>query len=47
MVQVGFQYLETAPWYGLAPSTMIFVTALGFNLLGGPLRDALVPSLRL
>ena len=46
-MQIGFQYLDTAPWYGLAPSTMIFVAALGFNLLGGPLRDALAPRLRL
>jgi 5,10-methylenetetrahydromethanopterin reductase len=36
MVQVGFQYLETAPWYGLAPSSTIFVAALGVNLLGDP-----------
>jgi len=46
MVQVGFQYLETAPWFVLAPSTMIFVAVLSFNLLGDGLRDALDPSLR-
>jgi ABC-type dipeptide/oligopeptide/nickel transport system permease subunit len=46
MVQVGFQYLETAPWYVLAPAAMIFLAVLGFNLLGDGLRDALDPSLR-
>jgi peptide/nickel transport system permease protein len=46
MVQVGFQYLETAPWFVLAPALMIFVAVLGFNVLGDGLRDALDPSLR-
>ena len=43
MVQVGFQYLELAPWYVLAPATAIFLAVLGFNLLGDALRDALDP----
>jgi ABC-type dipeptide/oligopeptide/nickel transport system permease subunit len=46
MVQVGFQYLEIAPWFVLAPAAMIFLAVLGFNLLGDGLRDALDPSLR-
>jgi ABC-type dipeptide/oligopeptide/nickel transport system permease subunit len=46
MVQVGFQYLETAPWFVMAPAVMIFLAVLGFNLLGDGLRDALDPSLR-
>lgn len=46
MVQVGFQYLETAPWFVMAPAAMIFLAVLGFNLLGDGLRDALDPSLR-
>jgi peptide/nickel transport system permease protein len=46
MVQVGFQYLELAPWYVLAPATMIFLTVLGFNMLGDGLRDALDPLSR-
>ena len=45
MVQVGFQYLETAPWFVMAPAVMIFLAVLGFNLLGDGLRDALDPSL--
>ena len=46
MVQVGFQYLELAPWYVFAPATLIFLSVLSFNLLGEGLRDALDPTLR-
>jgi len=46
MVQVGFQYLETAPWIALAPAAMIFVAVLGFNLLGEGLRGSLDPTSR-
>ena len=46
MVQVGFQYLDLAPWYVLAPAVMIFLAVLGFNMLGDGLRDALDPLLR-
>jgi peptide/nickel transport system permease protein len=46
MVQVGFDYLESAPWFVLWPATTIFLAVLGFNLLGDGLRDALDPSFR-
>ena len=46
MIQVGFQYLELAPWLVLAPGTVIFMAVLGFNLLGDGLREALDPHLR-
>jgi peptide/nickel transport system permease protein len=46
MIQVGFQYLELAPWMVMAPGTMIFMSVLGFNLLGDGLREALDPHLR-
>jgi peptide/nickel transport system permease protein len=46
MVQVGFQYLELAPWYVLAPAGMMFLAVLGFNMLGDGLRDALDPLAR-
>jgi ABC-type dipeptide/oligopeptide/nickel transport system permease subunit len=46
MVQVGFQHLETSPWFVLAPALVIFVAVLGFNVLGDGLRDALDPTLR-
>ena len=29
MVQVGFQYLELAPWFALPPAGMIFLAVLG------------------
>ncbi len=44
MVQVGFQYLETAPWFVLAPAAMIFLAVLGFNMLGDGLSDLLDPA---
>jgi ABC-type dipeptide/oligopeptide/nickel transport system permease subunit len=43
MVQIGFQYLETAPGFVLAPAAMIFLAVLGFNMLGDGLRDFLDP----
>ncbi len=46
MVQVGFQYLETAPWMALVPAVLIFLAVLGFNMLGEGLRDALDPAAR-
>ena len=46
MVQVGFQHLETSPWFVLAPAVVIFIAVLGFNVLGDGLRDALDPTLR-
>jgi ABC-type dipeptide/oligopeptide/nickel transport system permease subunit len=44
MVQVGFQYLETAPWMMIAPAVLIFLAVLGFNMLGEGLRSALDPA---
>jgi peptide/nickel transport system permease protein len=46
MVQTGFQYLEIAPWFVLAPATMIFLAVLGFNMLGDGLRELLDPVAR-
>jgi peptide/nickel transport system permease protein len=46
MVQVGFQYLDLAPWYVLSPAVMIFLAVLGFNMLGDGLRDVLDPLAR-
>jgi peptide/nickel transport system permease protein len=44
MVQVGFQYLETAPWLMIAPAVMVFLTVVSFNMLGEGLRGALDPA---
>lgn len=46
MVQIGFQYLEIAPWFVMAPAMMIFLAVLGFNMLGDGLRDLLDPVSR-
>ncbi len=46
MVQIGFQYLELAPWFALAPATLIFLAVLGFNLLADGLRELLDPVAR-
>jgi peptide/nickel transport system permease protein len=47
MVQTGFQYIEIAPWFVMAPAMMIFIAVLGFNLLGDGLRDALDPTMKI
>jgi peptide/nickel transport system permease protein len=40
------QYLQTAPWLAIIPGLAIVVSALGFNLIGDALREALDPKLR-
>ncbi|HMN29833.1 MAG TPA: ABC transporter permease [Caldilineaceae bacterium] len=39
-------YMRTAPWLVNYPGLAIFITMLGFNLLGNALRDTLDPKLR-
>jgi peptide/nickel transport system permease protein len=46
MVQIGFEYLEIAPWCVFLPATFIFLSVMSFNLLGEGIRDVLDPSLR-
>lgn len=46
MIETGFQYLTVAPWLVIAPGTMIFLSVLGFNLLGDGIREALDPHVR-
>jgi peptide/nickel transport system permease protein len=43
MLNTAKNYLEQAPWMSLSPGIAIFLTVLGFNLLGDGLRDALDP----
>ena len=45
MVVEGRQFLASAWWVATFPGLAIFVTVLGFNLLGDLLRDALDPEL--
>ncbi|HWT80915.1 MAG TPA: ABC transporter permease, partial [Candidatus Methylomirabilis sp.] len=47
MLSSGRGYLEQAPWLGIFPGLAIFLTVLGFNLLGDGVRDALDPRLKL
>lgn len=46
MLSSGRGYLEQAPWLGAFPGLAIFLTVLGFNLLGDGIRDALDPRLK-
>lgn len=46
MLQTGYQYLEIAPWLSIVPGVTIFLTVLGFNLVGDGLRAAFNPRLR-
>jgi ABC-type dipeptide/oligopeptide/nickel transport system permease subunit len=46
MVQVGFQYLEIAPWLAAAPAVAIFLAVLAFTMLGEGLRSVLDPISR-
>ncbi|MEZ4224992.1 MAG: ABC transporter permease [Polyangiaceae bacterium] len=43
MLQEGQRYYTISPMLVMAPGVMIFVSVLGFNLLGEGLRDALDP----
>ena len=43
MVSEARQFLHQAPWMLIAPGAAIAITAIGFNLLGDGLRDALNP----
>ena len=45
MLRTGSQYLEVAPWIGMASGAAIFVTVLGVNFVGDGLRRALDPRL--
>ena len=47
MLSTARAYLEQAPWLGAFPGLAIFLTVLGFNLLGDGIRDALDPRLTL
>ena len=40
------QYLQVAPFLAIIPGCAIVVSALGFNLIGDALREALDPKLR-
>jgi peptide/nickel transport system permease protein len=43
MIANARPYLDQAPWMTIAPGVTIAATAIGFNLLGDGLRDAMNP----
>jgi peptide/nickel transport system permease protein len=45
MLSAGKDYIHLAWWLTLFPGLAIFLTVLGFNLLGEGLRDRLDPRL--
>lgn len=46
MLSTGRDYLYVNPWLCFFPGLAIFITTLGFNLMGDGLRDMLDPRLR-
>ena len=46
MLNTGPGFMSQAPWLSIVPGLAIFLTVLGFNLLGDGLRDVLDPHLR-
>lgn len=46
MLSSGKAYIREAYWVALFPGLAVFLTVLGFNLLGDALRDVLDPRLR-
>jgi peptide/nickel transport system permease protein len=47
MVARGRQFLPTYWWYSVFPGLFIFITVMGFNLIGDGLRDILDPRSRM
>lgn len=47
MLRTGRDFLEIASWLAIAPGVAIFVSVLGFNLVGDWLRDLLDPRLKI
>lgn len=45
MLSTGRDYLLQAPWLSIYPGLAIFLTVMGFNLLGDGLRDLLDPRM--
>jgi peptide/nickel transport system permease protein len=45
-LRTGYAYLETVPFFSIAPGILITLAVLAFNFLGDGLRDSLDPRLR-
>lgn len=46
MLQIGYQYVQVAPWLSITPGLIIFLSVLAFNIFGDGLRTLLDPHLR-
>lgn len=46
MLSTGRGFMSQAPWLSIVPGLAIFLSVLGFNLIGDGLRDVLDPHLR-
>lgn len=47
MLSTAQQALFIAPWVAMFPGLMIFITVMGFNMLGDGLRDVMDPRIKL
>jgi len=47
MINLGKDFIRTAPWISVAPGAVIAITVLGFNLVGDSIRDYLDPKMNL
>jgi peptide/nickel transport system permease protein len=45
-LRIGYAYLETVPFFSIAPGLLITLSVLAFNFVGDGLRDSLDPRLR-
>ena len=45
MINLGKDFIRTAPWVSLSPGVAIAITVVGFNLVGDSLRDYLDPKM--
>lgn len=46
MIKSGYSQFLNAPWLSIAPGFAIYLSVLGFNLLGDAIRDHFDPQLR-
>ena len=46
MINLGKDFIRTAPWISVAPGIAIAITVLAFNLLGDSIRDHLDPHMK-
>jgi peptide/nickel transport system permease protein len=45
MIRDGFAQFLRAPWMSIFPGLAIYLSVVGFNLLGDAIRDVLDPRL--